>query len=150
MKKAISSMTVAIGLAWPAWADNLETVQNLYGAFGAGDVPAILAMLSDEVAWDHGYEDTSITTMVPRTGPDEVVGFFNALGALEFKKFEIVNILEGGSQVIAVIDLELVGKETGRKFVDQELHLWTFGEDGKVTAFRHFLDMEEYAKVLSD
>ncbi len=150
MKRAISSAIIATGLAWPAGASNLETVQNLYGAFGAGDIPAILAMLSDEVEWDHGYEDTSVATLVPRTGPDEVVGFFEELGALEFKRFDVVNMLEGGNQVVAVIELEVVGKETGREFADQELHLWTFGDDGKVASFRHFLDMEEYARVLSD
>ena len=31
--------------------DNLQLVQELYAAFGRGDVPAILEQLTDDVVW---------------------------------------------------------------------------------------------------
>jgi len=31
----------------------VQIVQALYGAFGRGDVPALLTMLSDDVEWIH-------------------------------------------------------------------------------------------------
>jgi len=30
-----------------------ETIQAMYGAFGRGDIPALLAMLTDDVHWEH-------------------------------------------------------------------------------------------------
>lgn len=141
---------VAAMLAGPSQGGNVETVGALYTAFGAGDIPTILAMLAEDVAWDHGYEGTAIATLVPRTGRDEVRGFFDALGGFEFLKFQILNMLEGGDQVAVVIDVDLVGKVTGLGFSDREVHVWTFDDDGRVVAFRHFLDMEEYARILPD
>ena len=32
---------------------NLETVQHIYEAFGKGDIPGILANLSEEALWEH-------------------------------------------------------------------------------------------------
>ena len=32
---------------------NLQTVQDIYAAFGRGDIPAILDELADDVRWDH-------------------------------------------------------------------------------------------------
>jgi ketosteroid isomerase-like protein len=33
---------------------NLKTVQDIYAAFGAGDIPAILAKLAPDVDWEYG------------------------------------------------------------------------------------------------
>ena len=137
------------GIIGPVFAGNLDRVQALYGAFGAGDIPTVLSALSDDVAWDHGYEGTSIPTLTPRTGPAEVAGFFQALAAIDFRKLDILNMMEGGNQVAVLIDVELVDKDSGASFADNELHLWTFGENGEVVAFRHFLDMEEYGAMLA-
>ena len=140
---------VAVSTGGGAVAGNLETVQGLYAAFGAGDVPAILAELSPEVSWDEAYAGTGVPLFVPRRGPDEVQGFFEALSALEFRRFEVTNLLEGGNQVVAVVSLDIVVKATGKGVADEELHLWTFGEDGKVTAFRHFADTERMAAAFT-
>ena len=148
LRSSLGTVALVCWVAAPSAAGNLETVGMLYAAFGEGDIPTILSKLDEDVAWDHGYEGTSIATMVPRHGPDGVLEFFQALGGLEFRKFEVMNMLEGGNQVAAVIDVELVGRETGLTFADQELHLWTFGEEGTVVAFRHFLDMEEFGAIL--
>jgi ketosteroid isomerase-like protein len=39
-------------------ATALETVQQIYAAFGRGDIPAILAALDDDVKWE-SWEDNS-------------------------------------------------------------------------------------------
>ena len=31
-------------------------------------------------------------------------------------------------------------RETGRRFRDDEIHMWVFGDDGRVTEFRHHAD----------
>jgi ketosteroid isomerase-like protein len=146
-----ASVVAATAFAGAAAAgDNSATVQNIYAAFGGGDIPAVLAQLSDDVAWDCGYDGTAIPFLTPRNGLAEVAEFFQGLAGLEFRKFEVLNILEGGNQVAAVVDLDLVVRATGKPVVDQELHLWTIGDDGKVTAFRHFADVEELAAALAN
>jgi uncharacterized protein len=35
---------------------------------------------------------------------------------------------------------------SGGRYRDEQLHLWTFGPDGKVVALRHFMDT---AKILA-
>ena len=37
---------------------NLPTVQSIYEAFGKGNIPAILDVLSDDVGWE-AWEDNS-------------------------------------------------------------------------------------------
>ena len=146
-----ASAALAVVVAGPAVAgDNAATVQALYAAFGAGDVPAILAQLAPDVEWDYGYEGTSIPFFTPRHGTAEVALFFESLAGLEFRKFEVLNMLEGGNQIAVLVDFDLVVRATGSAIVDQEMHLWTFGDDGKVARFRHFADTEEFAAAVAD
>lgn len=123
---------------------NLQSVQAIYEAFGQGNVPAILDHLADDVVWEKDGKDHGVPWLTPGTGKAHVGGFFQALGAVEFTKFAPTNMLEGGNQVCAVIDIDLTVKATGASVQDEELHLWTFGPDGKVVAFRHVLDTAQH------
>jgi uncharacterized protein len=35
----------------------------------------------------------------------------------------------------------------GFRYRDEEMHLWTFGPDGKVTRLRHYLDTAKHIKA---
>ncbi len=53
---------------------NEQTVQDLYAAFGRGDLPAILDKLSDDVVWElEGPAVVSFSGV--RHGKSETVGF---------------------------------------------------------------------------
>lgn len=120
---------------------NIETVQAIYASFGAGDIPAILAQFSEDVEWEYGQGPTDVPWLQPRKGRAAVGGFFEALGALEFHKFELTKLLQGDDVVAALIDIEFTVKLTGRRVAERdEIHLWHFGADGKVTRFRHGAD----------
>ena len=120
-----------------------ETVQQIYAAFNQGNVPAILERLAEDVEWEHDTVDHGIAVLQPRRGRREVAGFFEGLAVLEFTRFEVANVLEGGNQVVAVCHVDHVHKKTGKRFSDLELHLWTFGERGQVTRFRHLVDSHQ-------
>ena len=49
-------------------------------------------------------------------------------------------------QVVAqiTIDWTLPG---GGRLRDEELHLWTFGPDGRVVAFRHYVDTAKHIRA---
>ncbi len=125
---------------------NVETVQRMYEAFGRGDVPAILAGLAEDVRWeDHptgnAAQDHDVPYMRPRSGREAVAGFFQEIGEdFEMQSFNPHSFLEGDGLVAAVIEYELTVKTTGKRVRDEEVHLYEFDSEGKVTAFRHFLD----------
>ncbi len=123
---------------------NIQTVQAIYEDFGKGNVPGILARLDPNVDWERHGEGHSVPWLTPGTGVGHVGKFFESLGAIEITKFVPMNLLEGGDQVVAVIDTELTVKATGMSLQDEELHLWTFGPDGKVTGFRHVVDTAKH------
>jgi len=127
---------------------NVETVQAIYEAFGQGDIPSILDKLADDVTWDQHQPDRGTPWLTPRKGRDDVVGFFESLAGLEITRFEPQNLLEGGNQVAAVIHLEAQVKATGRTVVEEaEVHLWTFGPDGKVVDFKHVVDTHQHVEA---
>jgi hypothetical protein len=129
-------------------ADNVATVQAIYAAFGRGDVPGILGHLAEDVVWEHDWGGAPLPLYQPRRGRNQVPGFFAELAAIEITRFEPLNLLTGGNQVVAVIRLEATARATGRKVTDLEAHLWTFGADGKVTAFRHLADTRQHGWAL--
>ena len=131
---------------------NQQTVQDIYAAFGRGDIPAILDRLAPDVRWDHlpdgsGAQRHAVPWLAERTGPDEVAGFFAALTALEFHTFAPQMILGAGDTVVALIDEDLTVRATGERFRDVTAHVWTFGPDGRVVAFRHLVDTAKHVEA---
>lgn len=117
-----------------------ETVQEIYAAFGRGDIPAILERLAEDVQWEHDTQDHGIALLTPRRGRHEVMRFFEALGSIEISEFDVRALLEGGAQIAGVVHVTHRHKVTGKTFSDLEMHLWTFDERGQVSAFRHMVD----------
>ncbi len=132
-------------------ADNLSTVSAIYEAFGRGDVPAILEHLADDVDWERGASATGIPWLEPGRGKDHVAGFFAALAEhLEFKHFEVTGMAVGDDVVVAFVDLEVLVTSTGRGFAESpEAHCWWFGDDGRVVAFRHYVDTVRHQEAFT-
>ena len=132
---------------------NAATVQGMYEAFGKGDVEAILDQMADAVEWEqwdggNTGQDAGVPWLVSRSGKDGVAGFFQAVAEnLEFHSFEPRNILEGGNQVAATIAFDATAKPTGDRFQDEEIHLWTFDDAGKVVGMRHYVDTAKHIKA---
>jgi uncharacterized protein len=129
---------------------NIATVQDIYAAFGRGDVAAILAHLADDVAWDQDAPGYGMAMFEPRSGKEGVARFFEALGEVEFLRFEPLNFLAGGNQVAVPIQVGLKVKATGKVAEALEIHLFTFGEDGKVRRFFHCIDRHACVLAFQD
>jgi ketosteroid isomerase-like protein len=127
---------------------NAATVATIYEAFGRGDIPAILEHLSDDIDWEGRSDDHGIPWLRPGRGKAHVVSFFESLAALELKRFEPTAILGGGDTVVALIDAELVVRDTGRTVDQLEAHVWTFDDAGLVRAFRHMVDTAAHLHAL--
>lgn len=129
-----------------------QTVAAIYEAFGRGDVPAILDRLADDVAWEarpdgQGAHLREAPWLAERHGRAEVAGFFESLQQLEFHEFRPTALLADADLVAAVIAVDIAVRATGRRFRDLEVHLWTFGADGKATEFRHVLDTAKHVEA---
>jgi uncharacterized protein len=130
---------------------NADTAAEVYRAFGAGDVPALLALIADDVRWESDWEDNFAQRAGgpafyrPFHGKDQLGGFFEAMGANTFHQLEVRDVIADGDRVVARVALEYTLPSGGR-YRDEQLHLWTFDGDGKIIAIRHFLDT---AKLLA-
>src|SRR5688572_6348896 len=124
---------------------NVGTVQGMYEAFGRGDIAAIMDVMADEVEWEqwdasNTGQDAGVPWLARRSGKDDVAGVFQAVAdGLEFHSFQPINLMEGGNQVAATIDIDATAKATGERFRDEEIHLWTFDDAGKLAGLRHYV-----------
>jgi ketosteroid isomerase-like protein len=128
--------------------DPLATISAIYAAFGRGDIPAILDHLADDVRWEEWTNNTAQAAGVPwlqaRHGKAGVVEFFGVMGAMHLRDFRVLSLMAGGNQVAAEIEIEFAVPSTGRTLRDQELHLWTCDDTGKVVRLRHYVDTAKH------
>jgi ketosteroid isomerase-like protein len=115
-------------------ADATVTVQELYAAFGRGDLPAILSKLDDNIVWES--EAPAIVSFGGiRHGITEVRGFFDAL-ARDFsdQKLTIAEYVASGDTVMTIGRYSATTKATGKKVDSPVAHYWKF-RDGKVVRY---------------
>lgn len=131
----------------PVTTSNAATVTDVYAAFVRGDVSAILDRLADDVAWDDWPDNfaqrAGVPHMVPRRGKAEVAEFFGVVGSYTVPDFAVLDIIGTGRQVVAQARASFALPGGGR-FTDEELHLWTFDDDGRVSRFRHYVDTAKH------
>jgi ketosteroid isomerase-like protein len=125
---------------------NIETMQQIYEAFGRGDVPAILDRHADDVRWEHwptgnAAQAADVPYMRARSGREEAAKFFQDIqDDFEMNEFNPHTFLEGNGHVAVVIEVDLTVRSTGKRVQDEEIHLVEFDSEGKVSSFRHLLD----------
>ena len=129
-------------------AANVETIKSVYEAFGRGDVPAILEHVSEDVKWEHWADSfgqrAGVSWFTPRTGHDGVTEFFRLVGEdFEIAEFSVLDIMGSDRQVAAEIVIE-AGVPGGGRYRDEEMHLWTFDDDGKISGLRHYTDTAKH------
>jgi ketosteroid isomerase-like protein len=130
---------------------NLATTREIYVAFGSGDVPGFLAHIADDVRWESDWEDNYAQHhdgpphFTPIKGKAGVPAFFEIMGAYTFHDLQVRELYSSADAVVARVALDYTMPSGGR-YRDEQLHLWTFGPDGKVVALRHFMDT---AKLLA-
>jgi ketosteroid isomerase-like protein len=119
---------------------NVDTVKQIYDAFGRGDVPAIIDKLDENVEWDTEIPTEGVPWLQPRRGKANVPAFFESLAPLTITRFEPHTFFETDDKVFVLIALEGTNA-SGKSFnMPYEGHLWVFGGDGKVAKFQHVAD----------
>lgn len=131
---------------------NLQTVQQIYACFGQGDVPGILDKMDDNVRWEEWANNHAQHAGVPwlqaRSGKAGVLAFFQYLGSsVQVKDFQVLSIMDGDHQIAVEFIIEADIPATGGHYRDEEMHLWTFNDAGKVTRLRHYTDTYQHVKA---
>lgn len=118
-----------------------EAVQEIYAAFGRGDVAAILERLDPNIEWEYDASPTEVPWLQPRHGRTGATEFFTSLGEIEIHRFEPKAILAEGNLVVVLVDFEATARKAGIRIEElDEVHIWHFGDNGLVTRFRHRAD----------
>ena len=130
---------------------SIDTVQGIYAAFGRGDIPAILAALAPNVRWEEWVDQSAQRAGVPWLraieGRDNVAAFFGELAKMEFHGFKVDDVFGDERKVVAQVSVDVSVKATGRRFRDEEIHLWVFDEQGRVKSFRHYNDTAKHIRA---
>ncbi len=120
--------------------ENVTTAKEGYAAFGRGDVPAILDLLTDDVVWIEAGPADVIAAAGTYHGKDGVAEFFTSLGgSVDIHKFEPHEFIAQGDHVVVLIHSEATVKATGKTITDHLAHVWTF-RGGKLARFEVFHD----------
>jgi len=119
---------------------NAEILRAGYEAFAAGDVPAVLAVLSEEIAW---HIPGRSPLAGDYTGHDEVLGFFQNLVERSNGTFhlDVHDILDNGEDKVVVLVTEKA-ERNGASLAVSGVHVWGV-QDGKATSMQAFV-ADEY------
>ncbi len=119
-------------------ATNKELIENLYGCFAVGNVPAVLSAMADDVRWTEADGYPLPGTFV---GPQAVLeGVFMRLGEIG-DQYSVVpeHHVADGDTVVTLGNYTWKHKTTGEPASVKMAHVWTI-RNGKVAAFQQHVD----------
>lgn len=129
---------------------NIQTIQQIYTDFGAGNITGILNSVSDDVTWiDPGYPDVPFGSN-GRT-KNQIPEFFKSLSeSIVYIKFEPREFFSDGNTVIVTGYHEGKTKPRNKHVGHEWIMVWKFNNAGKVNYYKAFLDTNEMAKGFRD
>ena len=124
-------------------AANLAVVGGIYEAFGRGDIEFILDQVADDCAWEswldnHGQK-AGIPPMTPRHGRAGVAEFFAYVATMEIQDFQVLDMLASDRQVVVEVQIS-IALPGGGSVTDEELHLYSLNDAGRISRMRHYVD----------
>ena len=125
---------------------NADTVQDIYEAFGRGDVSAILDKLDDSVEWETQAPVSGVPWLQSRRGKANVAGFFESLAPLKITRFEPHTFFDGGNKIFVLIAFEATNQLKNYSFPNNG-HLWQFNSAGKVIRYDHITDTAQMIRM---
>jgi ketosteroid isomerase-like protein len=131
-------------------AANLAVVGGIYEAFGRGDVDFILGQIADDCAWeswlDNEGQKADVPPMKPRHGRAGVGEFFAYVATMQIQDFQVLDMLASDRQVVVEVQIS-VATADGGTFTDEELHLYSLNDAGKINRMRHYVDTAKQIKA---
>ena len=125
----------------------LQKVQELYAAFGRGDVPFIIKALAPNVTWSVDGP-TDVPFFGDRRDQGGVVQFFQEIGTqLDIQEFRPEQFFVQGDTVLVLGFERGRARASGKAFQGHWAHVFTF-KNGQVAAFREYCNSAAFADAL--
>lgn len=129
---------------------NLEVVQKLYTAFGAGDMPGILSSLSEDIDWIFNARPEDVPFGGHHQGHEGMIKFFSTVGqTVEILEFGPTEINQMGDKVLVLGHEQVRVRATGKVFQSDWAHFFTV-KNGKVVRLREFYDTASLAAAFRE
>jgi len=127
-----------------------DIVADLYGAFGRGDIEAVLGAMDPEIHWYEAESNPYMPSGEPWVGPDAVLNNLLVKLGEDWEEFHVTpNTVHDAGDVI-VVEARYTGRHggTGRPLDAQVCHIWTV-KDGKITKFQQYVDTAKLQHVIA-
>jgi uncharacterized protein len=119
----------------------LTTVQEIYAAFGRGDIAAILPRLAEDTDFGFVTQPDDVPWHKPVRGRANVPSFFQALADnAEILSFAPRSFSTSPGVVAVEITFLTRMRRSGREVQIDQMHVWNFDASGLVTRMRHYED----------
>ena len=124
--------------------ENVRVVQEMFAAFGQGDIPGVLDRLGDDIEWRIAGPSELPYAGIHR-GRDEVAKFFQTFGQVaEFEVFEPQEYFAKGDKVVVLGHERQRVRSTGQ-VVETEWAMVFLVRDGRITKFHNYVDTHAVA-----
>lgn len=130
-------------------AENKQAIEEMYAAFGRGDVPVVLGTLHPEIEWWEA-ESFIYADKNPYRGPESVLmGVFGRI-LRDWDGFTVTpdEVLDAGETVVGRGHYAGKYRKTGRAVKAQFAHVFKF-KDGKVVLFQQYTDTAQFQAAVS-
>jgi uncharacterized protein len=127
---------------------NIQLMQDLYDAFGRGDIPTVLGAMDPDIEWREAEGNPYKPDGKAWLGPDAVLNnLFIKLGT-EFDGFTVHPVEFYDAGPVVVVEARYTGtyKPTGKSLDAQVCHVWKI-RDGKVASFQQYVDTAQLQDV---
>ena len=126
---------------------DVALIQNLYAAFGRGEIATIVAAVTPDIEWRLNGSRSDHPLLGTWKGPKGVQAFFDELAKLQdFSEFTPREFVSAGERVFVVGHYAASMRTNGRKAASDWVHIFTV-RNGKVAAFLEFTDTAEFARA---
>jgi ketosteroid isomerase-like protein len=119
--------------------ENVKVAQQAYTNFKAGNIPALLNLVADDVEWILP-EVAGVAISGTREGREEVADFFRTLNETqEVISFEPREFIAQNDQVVVLGRYSFRVRATRQQFESDWAHVFTI-QNGQITHFQEFTD----------
>jgi uncharacterized protein len=127
-------------------SDLIQSIKDVYAAFGRGDVATILAALAPDVSWEaEGPAEVSFAGI--RKGPEAVKGFFQAIANDHVDpKLEIAEYFGTADSVATFGRYKCTLKKSGKRVGSPVAHLFKF-RGGKIVRYVNHIDTAAFLEA---
>jgi ketosteroid isomerase-like protein len=129
---------------------NVQSAQDIYAAFGRGDIPAVLGMFHPEIEWREAEGNPYQPDGAAWVGPQAVLErLFMRIGA-EWDGFtvNVRTLHDAGDHVVMEGRYTGTHKASGMALDAQVCHVLRF-RDGKLASFQQYVDTSQLQAIMA-